>query len=92
MDARELTKKFEEYIRGNISVVLEDRENLKGEMVVVVEGNTDSETELDEGALFEEIVSLSGCGKTNKEIVALLCDKYNLKKNYVYDLVCNYKR
>jgi hypothetical protein len=28
---------------------------------------------------------------SSKEIVALLTDKYNLKKNYVYDLVCKNK-
>ncbi|WP_286146564.1 16S rRNA (cytidine(1402)-2'-O)-methyltransferase [Ileibacterium valens] len=36
--ARELTKKHEEFIRGSISEVLEVCEELKGEMVVVIEG------------------------------------------------------
>lgn len=36
--ARELTKLYEEYLRGTISEVLDAAEGLKGEMVVVVEG------------------------------------------------------
>lgn len=41
--ARELTKKYEEYIRGNISDVLKTNFTLKGEFVVIVEGaNIDS--------------------------------------------------
>jgi len=36
--ARELTKKYEEYLDGNISEVLEVCESLKGEMVIVCEG------------------------------------------------------
>lgn len=35
---RELTKKFEEYIRGNISEIIPICETLKGEMVLVVDG------------------------------------------------------
>lgn len=35
---RELTKKFEEYIRGTISEIIPICETLKGEMVLVVEG------------------------------------------------------
>lgn len=36
--ARELTKKFEEYIRGNIKDIVKMDLNLKGEIVIIVEG------------------------------------------------------
>ena len=86
--AREITKKFEEFIRGTITEVLSDVENLKGEMVVIVEGNKEVREVISEEELADEIKELSGQGKTNKEIVSLLVKKYNLKKNYVYSLVC----
>lgn len=35
--AREITKKYEEYLRGNVSKVLEEDLNLKGEIVLIVE-------------------------------------------------------
>ena len=86
--AREITKKFEEFIRGTITEVLSDVENLKGEMVVIVEGNKEVKESIGEEELINEIKELSSVGKTNKEIVSLLVEKYNLKKNYVYSLVC----
>jgi len=36
--ARELTKKYEEYLRGTISEVIENVHDCKGEMVVIIEG------------------------------------------------------
>lgn len=36
--ARELTKKHEEYIRGTISQIISEEHELKGEMVIIVEG------------------------------------------------------
>jgi len=39
--ARELTKLHEEFIRGKISEIIEIADSLKGEMVLVVEGNTE---------------------------------------------------
>lgn len=41
---REMTKKFEEYIRGNIEEIIPICESLKGEMVLVVEGYKQEET------------------------------------------------
>jgi len=35
--AREITKKYEEYIRGNVSEVLEELLDLKGEIVLIIE-------------------------------------------------------
>lgn len=49
---RELTKKFEEYIRGTISELIPICETLKGEMVLVVEGKKDKK---------DEIISLEQC-------------------------------
>jgi 16S rRNA (cytidine1402-2'-O)-methyltransferase len=37
--ARELTKKYEEYLRGKISEALEIADDLKGELVMVIEGS-----------------------------------------------------
>ena len=86
--ARELTKKFEEYIRGNVSEVLEDLANIKGEIVLIVEGNKQENELVSEQLLLDEINELKKKSVSNKEIVSIICDKYALKKNYVYDLVC----
>ena len=40
--SREISKKYEEIIRGNINDILETFNNFKGEFVIVVEGNKES--------------------------------------------------
>ncbi len=37
--AREITKIHEEFIRGTISEILENQEELKGEFVILIEGS-----------------------------------------------------
>ena len=56
--ARELTKKFEEYIRGNLSEVVHNLDGVKGEIVVIVEGNKEVSKEVDEESIKKEIESL----------------------------------
>lgn len=41
--ARELTKIHEEYLRGTAAMILELAEELKGEMVIIIEGNHEDE-------------------------------------------------
>ena len=50
--ARELTKKFEEFLRGTIEEALEwvESNEIRGEFVVVVEGNTSGEVEEEENS------------------------------------------
>lgn len=50
--ARELTKKFEEFLRGTVEEAIEwaDLNEVRGEFVVVVEGNTSGEIEEEESA------------------------------------------
>jgi 16S rRNA (cytidine1402-2'-O)-methyltransferase len=90
--ARELTKKFEEYIRGDIKEVLNELEGVKGEIVLIVEGNKQEKIELSESQVEEKIEELKKQKLSKKEIVSIICDQYDLKKNYVYDLVCKDKQ
>ena len=41
--ARELTKIHEEFIRGTIQEIIERSENLKGEFVIIIDGNKEKE-------------------------------------------------
>lgn len=83
--ARELTKKHEEFLRGNIEEILQEDENsLLGEMVIVVSGATKKEETIDE----EEIVSLLEDRLKSlrpKEAINEIASEYNLPKNAVYD-------
>lgn len=83
--ARELTKTFEEYIRGTIEEVLEI-DNLKGEMVLIVEGfKEEAKTDINPYEKIDELISLGY--KPNdaiKEVSKLLnLDRRELYKEYL---------
>ncbi len=83
--ARELTKMFEEVIRGRISEVIEKLEEGKiaGEYVIVVEGLTQKEPTFDEA--LQEIKELMKKGKGRKEAVKIVSELYNLSKKELYE-------
>ena len=84
--ARELTKKFEEYTRGSIQDVISSlNEFSKGEFVIVVQGNTEKQ-EIHDELILDEVKKLINEGNKSKTAIEMIAAKYNLKKNYVYDL------
>ncbi|MBE6142372.1 MAG: 16S rRNA (cytidine(1402)-2'-O)-methyltransferase [Erysipelotrichaceae bacterium] len=90
--AREITKLHEEYIRGSLEELSSiDPSSLRGEMVVVVEGNKDIKmlTEDDIKSLLEEELKQ---GKTLKDAIKEVSKAYSLKKNIVYDIATSLKR
>ena len=82
--ARELTKLHEEYHRGNLSQLCE-LSDLKGEMVLLVEGYEKEKEETDEGELFQEIDGLIEEGHKTKEAIGLVARKHGLSKNVLYN-------
>lgn len=95
--ARELTKKFEEIIRGNLSNVIDELADrkIKGEITLVLEGNRASER----GAIFcareseneEELEKMIqnyvNQGYYNKDIVSLIAEEYYIPKKWIYEKV-----
>ena len=88
--ARELTKVHEEFLRGKISEILEVASELKGEMVLVVEGNHEEPSAaIDAGFIIASVNEAIASGKSKSDAVKEIAKKYNLSKNKVYDLVHN---
>lgn len=79
--AREITKKFEEYIRGSIEEILKI-EDLKGEMVIVVEGAKDEE-KIFELSILEQF-RIYQKSMTDMEAIKLIAKERGLKKQDVY--------
>ncbi|NIP38887.1 MAG: 16S rRNA (cytidine(1402)-2'-O)-methyltransferase [Candidatus Dadabacteria bacterium] len=84
--SRELTKVYEETLKGNLSEVfseLNNREKIRGEFVIIVEGDktdsTISNTDI-ESLLYE----LNKQGQSLKDAVSTICETHGLKKNDVY--------
>ena len=80
--ARELTKLHEEYHRGTLSKLSELRD-LKGEMVLIIEGCREKETPSME-ELLEETEELIEKDYRLKEAVKMVAEKYNVSKNDLY--------
>lgn len=82
---RELTKIYEEAIRGKLKDAASLVSGIKGECVILIDGFK-GEKEVDTASLKKEIKKLLKEGKPLKEVSKELASKYDLKKNYVYDL------
>lgn len=86
--ARELTKTFEEYIRGTIEEALAI-ENLKGEMVVIVEGYKETK-ELDANP-YEKIEELISLGYKPNEAIKEAAKLFNTDRRELYKNYLDYK-
>ena len=89
--ARELTKIHEEFIRGEIDYIIKKCDNLKGEMVLLIEGANIKETNsilktlsLEEHYKFYE---KKGFGK--KEIIKKIAKDKGVSKNEIYSKFFN---
>lgn len=82
--ARELTKKHEEFIRGTILEVLDEVEDLKGEMVVVIEGNKKEKDSVSMETLYGYINAYVENGLSSKEAIKKVAKEYGVSKNDLY--------
>ena len=82
---RELTKKFEEIIRGNISEVIEIGDEIKGEMVVVIEGSKET-NDYSNLSVIEHVNLYIKEGKTTMDAIKLVAKDRNVKKQEIYDI------
>lgn len=83
--ARELTKIHEEYIRGTVDELIEKSENLKGEIVLIIEGsNKKEENKLKDLTLEEHYNFYEMQGLDKKEIIKKMAKDRNVNKNEIY--------
>lgn len=83
--AREITKVYEEFIRGRLSQVKTeiDRKKVRGEIVMLVSGR-EKQQHLSEDRLRAEIHKLKTNGMRVKEIAEVLGEKYAYSKRAIY--------
>ena len=84
--AREITKIHEEFIRGNINEIIEKSENLKGEMILLIEGNPEVNNEniLNNLNLDEHYNVYEKQGLSKKEIIKKIAKDRGVNKNEIY--------
>ena len=85
--ARELTKIHEEFIREDIGEILKKIDNLKGEMILIIEGNKSEEkieNDLNKLSLEEHFNFYKNMGLEKKEIIKKIAKDRNVNKNEIY--------
>ena len=86
---KELTKKFEKHIGSNIDEVIKYFENkeILGEFTIVLKGiNNDSNNEMNNSILREELYELTNAGLSLSAASKYLAKKKNLTKSIIYNL------
>lgn len=86
--AREMTKRYEEFIRGLLSEIknnLQKRSSIKGEITLLIAGN-DSSARVSMDTVRADIVKCLKVEETRlSELVRILSKKYDIPKNIIYD-------
>ncbi len=83
--AKEITKIHESFLRGKVSELISQMENIKGEMIILIEGNQDSSEEKKENLSIEEQYELYRKeGLSKNEIIKKIAKNNGVKKNEIY--------
>lgn len=83
--AREITKKFEEYIRTDLEGLLNELDTVKGEIVLILEGYVKEEVNVEEVDIKTEVDKLINEGLSTKDAIKELSERLDLKKREVYN-------
>lgn len=86
--ARELTKIHEEFLRGNINEISELTKDVKGEMVIIIEGveNKNTENELNNLEVIDHYKYYEQKGMDKKEIIKQIAKDRKVNKNEIYKI------
>lgn len=92
--ARELTKMHEEFLRGKVSTLLEQIVDIKGEFVIIIEGNDKTKQQinienLNEKSLEEHYEYYEKQGLDKKEIIKRIAKDRGTNKNEIYQYFLN---
>ena len=89
--AREITKKFEEVIRGNVSEVIEIADSLKGEMVVVCSGYVEDNNKYASIDPVLQVDELIVAGVVKNEAIKMVAKRLGITKQELYKEYCEKK-
>lgn len=85
---RELSKIYEEYIRGSLDELVNlDPSSLIGEFVIVIEGNNATSNQYDDEKIIQMAKLILDEGISKSTCCKIIVNLTNLKKNYIYDLI-----
>jgi 16S rRNA (cytidine1402-2'-O)-methyltransferase len=81
---REISKIHEEIIRNKISEVIKELDNIKGEIVLVIEGyKEDNNKNIDFDIIIKELINN---GYSKRDAIKETAERYNVSKNKLYNM------
>jgi len=87
--SREITKKYEEIYRGTVQELINEKNEYKGELVLIVEGNNDiKEYKM---SIIDHINMYIEDGYSSKDAIKNVSKERNMKKSEVYDEYLKYQ-
>ncbi len=89
--SREISKKYEEVYRGTISELIDQNNNYKGELVIVLEGNN-SVNEFKSLTVVEHVDFYINDGQSVMDAIKLVAKERGMKKSEVYDIYHNIEK
>lgn len=89
--SREISKKYEEIYRGTIEELIEQKNEYKGELVLVVEGNK-STVEYKNLTIEEHVNLYIEDGNNVMDAIKIVAKERGMKKSEVYDLYHNLRK
>jgi len=88
--AREITKKFEEFLRGRLSELGDIEDELKGEIVLVIEGKAEEKAEIvDLTEINERIQAYVDTGISASEAIKQVAKEVGMNKHEIYNAYHN---
>ena len=86
--SKEISKKYEEVVRGTITEVIDKFDNIKGEFVVVVEGNADC-VDYTNISVVEHVTAYIKEGNSVNDAIKLVAKDRNVAKKEIYNIYHN---
>ena len=83
--ARELTKIHEEFLRGTISELIEQLDEVRGEFVIVVDGQKSSQVAEPEETISEVVEKFLAAGLDKKSAMREAAKKFNVSRREIYN-------
>ena len=90
---REMSKNYEEVVRGSIAELISwaKSKEILGEITVVIAGFDPASRQIADEDLIKRVLELEEIGETRKEAVAQVAKKYAVAKRVVFDAMVTYK-
>ena len=90
---REMSKHYEEVVRGELSQLIEwaESKDILGEITIVISGFDPGTREFDSAQLVQMVLNQESAGEGRKEAIAQVAKETGISKRVVFDAMVDYK-